>query len=54
MAQTLTLHFVDASKLSFEFPEQSANAAARQLKLADFMTSKHLVIEVTVPWPPTL
>jgi hypothetical protein len=41
----LTLHFVDGSKLSFDFPEQSANATARQMKLADFMTSKHLVIE---------
>jgi hypothetical protein len=26
-------------------PEQTANPAARQIKLADFMTSKHLVIE---------
>jgi hypothetical protein len=45
MDRTLTLHFVDGSRLSFEFPEQSPSSAARQIKLADFMTSKHLVIE---------
>ena len=45
MDRILTLHFVDGSKLSFDFPEQSASAAGRQMKVADFMTSKHLVIE---------
>ncbi|MGZ5036293.1 MAG: hypothetical protein ACXWHB_09525 [Usitatibacter sp.] len=45
MDRILTLHFVDGTKLAFDFPEQSANPAARQLKLADFMTSQHLVIE---------
>ena len=43
--RVLTLHFIDGSKLSFDFPEQSANAAARQLKVADLLASKHLVIE---------
>jgi hypothetical protein len=41
----LTLHFNDGSRLAFDFPEQAPNAAARQIKLADFMTSRHLVIE---------
>jgi hypothetical protein len=41
----LVLHFIDGSKLSFEFPEQTANVSARQIKVADLMTSKHLVIE---------
>jgi hypothetical protein len=45
MDRILTLHFVDGSKLSFDFPEQTANAAARQLKLAELLTSKHVVIE---------
>jgi hypothetical protein len=45
MDRILTLHFIDGSKLSFDFPEQAANAAGRQMKLADFMTSKHLVVE---------
>jgi len=29
----------------FEFPEQGPNAAAKQIKLTEFMTSKHVVIE---------
>ena len=41
----LTIHFVDGSKLSFEFPEQAANAAAKQMKVADFMAAKHLVVD---------
>jgi len=45
MDRILTLHFIDGSKLSFEIPEQAPSAAARKLKLEDFMTSKHLVIE---------
>jgi hypothetical protein len=45
MDRVLTLHFVDGSKLSFEFPEQSANEAARQIKLNELMASKYLVIE---------
>jgi hypothetical protein len=45
MDRIATLHFTDGSKLAFDFPEQAANAAARNLKLADFMASKHLVIE---------
>ena len=45
MERILTLHFIDGSKVSFEFGEQSPNAAARKLKLEDFMTSRHLVIE---------
>ena len=45
MDRIVTLHFVDGSKLAFDFPEQSSNAAGRQMKLADFMASKHLVIE---------
>ncbi|HXZ48787.1 MAG TPA: hypothetical protein VEG27_07180 [Usitatibacter sp.] len=45
MDRVLTLHFIDGSKLAFDFPEQSPNAAARQIKLADFLTSKHLVVE---------
>ena len=45
MDRIATLHFVDGSKLSFEFPEQTASATARQVKVADFMSGKHLVIE---------
>ena len=45
MDRIATLHFVDGSKLAFDFPEQSSNAAGKQVKLADFMASRHLVIE---------
>lgn len=45
MDRTLTLHFVDGSKLTFEFPRQTDNEAARQMKVADFLTAKNLVVE---------
>jgi len=45
LENTLTLHFNDGSKLSFDFPEQTANPAARQLKIADFLSSKHVLVE---------
>jgi hypothetical protein len=45
MDRIVTLHFIDGSKLAFDFPEQAANPAARQIKVADFMSAKHLVIE---------
>lgn len=45
MDRALTLHFTDGTKLTFDFVAQTPNAAARQLKLADFLTSKHLVVE---------
>lgn len=41
----MTIHFNDGSKLTFEFPEQGANAAAKQIKLAEFMTSRHVIVE---------
>jgi hypothetical protein len=45
MERALTLHFVDGTKLSFDFDEQAPNPAARKLKLDDFMSSQYLVIE---------
>jgi hypothetical protein len=45
MDRIATLHFTDGSKLAFDFPEQAVNAAARSLKLAEFMAGRHLVIE---------
>ena len=45
MERILTLHFIDGTKLAFAFAIQGANAAARKLKLDNFMTSKHLVVE---------
>jgi hypothetical protein len=45
MDRVLTLHFIDGSRLQFDFPEQTAHAAARQIKVADFLVSKHLIVE---------
>jgi hypothetical protein len=45
MERTLTLHFIDGSKLSFEYEAQTQNASARQMKLNDFLSGKHLVVE---------
>lgn len=45
MERILTLHFVDGSKLAFEFDSQGANNAARKLKIDKLMASKHVVIE---------
>jgi len=45
MERILTIHFIDGTKVSFDFGEQVPNAAARKLKLEDFMASRHLVIE---------
>jgi hypothetical protein len=45
MERILTIHFIDGTKLAFDFGEQGPNVAARKLKLDDFMASRHLVIE---------
>ena len=45
MERILTLFFIDGTKLSFDFEAQASNAMARKLKLEDFMTSQHLVID---------
>ena len=43
--RSMTLHFNDGSKLSFDFAEQAPNAAAKHIKLSEFMTSRHVVVE---------
>ena len=40
----LTITFMDGSKLSFGFPQQGANAAAKQLKLEEFLKSPYLMV----------
>jgi hypothetical protein len=40
----LTVHFIDGSKVSYAFPEQAANNAARQLRLEEFMKSPYLLV----------
>jgi hypothetical protein len=44
-AKGLTVHFTDGSKISYGFPRQAANDAARQLRLEDFLKSSYLMVE---------
>ncbi len=41
----LTLHFMDGTSISFDFPEQTKNEAAKRIKLEDFMKSSNVIIE---------
>jgi hypothetical protein len=40
----LTITFMDGSKVSFGFPQQGANAAAKQLKIEEFMKNPFLMV----------
>ena len=40
----LTINFMDGSKLSYGFPEQGANAAAKQLKLEELMKNPFVIV----------
>ena len=40
----LTISFMDGSKISFGFPQQGMNAAAKQLKIEEFMKSPFLMV----------
>ena len=40
----LTVHFIDGTKVSYAFPDQAPNEAARQLRLEEFMKSNFLMV----------
>ena len=40
----LTVHFMDGSKVSYAFPDQAPNEAARQLRLEEFLKSPYLMV----------
>lgn len=40
----LTITFMDGSKISFGFPQQGLNAAAKQLKIEEFVKSPFLMV----------
>ena len=40
----LTVHFTDGTKMSYGFPEQGANAAAKQMILESFLKSSYLIV----------
>jgi hypothetical protein len=40
----LTITFMDGTKISFGFPQQGLNAAAKQLKVEEFLKSPFLMV----------
>jgi hypothetical protein len=40
----LTVHFTDGTKMSYGFPEQGANVAAKQMILDSFLKSPYLLV----------
>jgi len=40
----LTVHFTDGTKMSYGFPEQGANNAAKQMILESFLKSPYLIV----------
>jgi len=43
-SRALTINFVDGTKVSFGFPEQGLNAAAKQLKIEEFLKNPFLMV----------
>lgn len=43
--RTMTLHFNDGTRLTFDFPEQANNPAARQIKLSEFTASRNVIVQ---------
>ncbi len=41
----IAIEFSDGSRVKYSFPVQSANNAARQMKMEDFLKGRHLVIQ---------
>lgn len=42
--RALSVHFMDGSKVSFGFPNQAPNAAARQILIEEFLKSPYLLV----------
>ena len=43
-SRALTINFMDGTKVSYGFPEQGINAAAKQLKIEEFMKNPFLMV----------
>ncbi|MBU3736313.1 MAG: hypothetical protein FGM62_04975 [Methylobacterium sp.] len=43
--KTMTLHFNDGSSMRFSFPEQESHPVGKKLRLAEMLSSNHLVVE---------
>ncbi|HEX4987039.1 MAG TPA: hypothetical protein VFV71_13335 [Burkholderiales bacterium] len=42
----LTIHFMDGTKMSLNFPKQAENEAAVNLKLNEVLNARHMLVEV--------
>ena len=40
----LTINFMDGSKVSYGFPDQGANTAAKQIKLEELLKSPYVIV----------
>ena len=43
--RSMTLHFIDGSKIEFDFPEQTTNIAGTNLRIEDFLSGSSVLIE---------
>jgi hypothetical protein len=43
--RAMTIHFVDGTKVSFNFPEQKTNDAARAIMLEEMRKSPYVMVE---------
>jgi len=43
--RSLTLHFMDGTSVSFDFPEQAKNEAARQIMLEEILKNQYVMVE---------
>jgi len=43
--RAMTIHFMDGSKVSFDFPEQKTNEAARAIMLEEILKSPYVMVE---------
>jgi hypothetical protein len=41
----MTIHFMDGTKVSFNFPEQKTNDAARAIMIEEMRKSPYLIVE---------
>ena len=43
--RAMTIHFMDGTKVSFDFPAQRANEAARAIMIEEMLKSPYLMVE---------
>ena len=43
--RAMTIHFMDGTRVSFDFPEQKTNEAARAIMLEEILKSPYIMVE---------